>query len=59
VDFPARDSGGVYLNEVNTILGFTTIAYASSGRRVDSTSAPRRLIALALEHGQQKLRISM
>jgi len=65
VDFLlARDSGVLYLNEVNTIPGFTTIGmyaklWAASG--LDFPHLVDRLIALALErHGEkQKLRISM
>ena len=65
VDFLlARDSGVLYLNEVNTIPGFTTIGmyaklWAASG--LDFPRLVDRLIALALErHGEkQQLRTSM
>jgi D-alanine-D-alanine ligase len=65
VDFLlARESGVVYLNELNTIPGFTTIGmyskmWAASG--VDFPTLLDRLIALALErHGaKQQLRTSM
>jgi D-alanine-D-alanine ligase len=65
VDFLlARDSGVLYLNEVNTIPGFTTIGmyaklWAASG--LDFPHLVDRLIALALErHAEkQQLRTSM
>jgi D-alanine-D-alanine ligase len=65
VDFLlARDSGVLYVNEVNTIPGFTTIGmfaklWAASG--VDFPHLVDRLIALALErHGdKQRLRTSV
>jgi D-alanine-D-alanine ligase len=65
VDFLlAGDSGALYLNELNTIPGFTTISmyskmWAASG--VSYTQLLDRLIALALErHGEkQTLRTSM
>jgi D-alanine-D-alanine ligase len=64
VDFLlARGSGALYLNEINTIPGFTTISmyaklWAASG--LDYASLVDRLIALALErHGEkQRLRTS-
>ena len=65
VDFLlAGDSGVLYLNEVNTIPGFTTISmyaklWAASG--LDFPALLDRLIALALErHAEkQQLRTSM
>jgi D-alanine-D-alanine ligase len=65
VDFLlARDSGVLYVNEVNTIPGFTTIGmfakmWAASG--VDFPHLVDRLIALALERhrDKQQLRTSM
>jgi D-alanine-D-alanine ligase len=65
VDFLlARDSGVLYVNEVNTIPGFTTIGmfakmWAASG--VDFPHLVDRLIALALERHRdnQQLRTSM
>jgi D-alanine-D-alanine ligase len=58
VDFLlARDSGVLYLNEVNTIPGFTTISmfaklWAASG--VDYPRLIDRLVALALERHTEK-----
>ena len=58
VDFLlARDDGKLYLNEVNTIPGFTTISmyaklWAASG--VDYPALLDRLIALALERHAEK-----
>jgi D-alanine-D-alanine ligase len=65
VDFLlARDSGVLYVNEVNTIPGFTTIGmfakmWAASG--VDFPHLVDRLIALAIERHREKqqLRTSM
>ena len=65
VDFLlARDSGVVYVNEVNTIPGFTTIGmfakmWAASG--LDFPHLVDRLIALAIERHREKqqLRTSM
>jgi D-alanine-D-alanine ligase len=65
VDFLlARDTGVLYLNEVNTIPGFTTIGmfakmWAASG--LDFPHLVDRLIALALERhrDKQQLRTSM
>jgi D-alanine-D-alanine ligase len=65
VDFLlARDSGMLYLNEVNTIPGFTTIGmfaklWAASG--LDFPHLVDRLIVLALERhrDKQQLRTSM
>jgi D-alanine-D-alanine ligase len=65
VDFLlAGDSGTLYLNELNTIPGFTTISMYSKMWEASGLSYPRlldRLIALALErHGEkQLLRASM
>ena len=65
VDFLlAGDSGVLYLNEVNTIPGFTTISMYSKMWEASGVSYPQlldRLIALALErHGEkQQLRTSM
>jgi D-alanine-D-alanine ligase len=65
VDFLlARDSGVLYLNEVNTIPGFTTIGMYSKLWAASGLEFPRlldRLIALAIErHGdKQHLRTSM
>ena len=65
VDFLlAGDSGMVYLNELNTIPGFTTISMYSKMWAASGLSYPAlldRLIALALErHGEkQQLRTSM
>jgi len=64
VDFLlARDSGGLYLNEVNTLPGFTTISmyaklWAASG--LDYPALLDRLIQLALERhaARQSLRTS-
>jgi D-alanine-D-alanine ligase len=58
VDFLlARDSGRLYVNEVNTIPGFTTISmyaklWAASG--VPYPALLDRLIALALERHAEK-----
>jgi D-alanine-D-alanine ligase len=65
VDFLlARDSGVLYLNEVNTIPGFTTISMYSKMWEASGLSYPKlldRLIALALERhaAKQHLRTSM
>jgi D-alanine-D-alanine ligase len=65
VDFLlAGDSGVVYLNELNTIPGFTTISMYSKLWEATGVSYPQvldRLIALALErHAEkQQLRTSM
>jgi D-alanine-D-alanine ligase len=65
VDFLlARDSGMLYLNEVNTIPGFTTISMYSKMWEASGLPYPRlldRLIALALERhaDKQQLRTSM
>jgi D-alanine-D-alanine ligase len=65
VDFLlARDTGILYLNEVNTIPGFTTIGMYSKLWAASGLEFPRlidRLIALALErHAEkQQLRTSM
>jgi D-alanine-D-alanine ligase len=65
VDFLlARDTGTLYLNEVNTIPGFTTIGMYSKLWAASGLEFPRlidRLIALALErHAEkQQLRTSM
>ena len=65
VDFLlAGDSGMLYLNEVNTIPGFTTISMYSKLWAATGVSYPQlldRLIALALErHAEkQQLRTSM
>jgi D-alanine-D-alanine ligase len=65
VDFLlARDTGVLYLNEVNTIPGFTTIGMYSKLWAASGLDFPRlldRLIALAVErHGEkQHLRTSM
>ena len=65
VDFLlAGDSGILYLNEVNTIPGFTTISMYSKLWAASGLAYPQlldRLIALALErHGEkQSLRTSM
>lgn len=65
VDFLlARDSGVLYLNEVNTIPGFTTISMYSKMWEASGLSYPQlidRLIALAIErHGEkQQLRTSV
>jgi D-alanine-D-alanine ligase len=58
VDFLlARDSGTVYLNEINTIPGFTTISmysklWAASG--LEYPALLDRLIALAFERHAEK-----
>ena len=65
VDFLlARDSGVLYLNELNTLPGFTTIGmysklWAATG--VDFPSLIDRLIQLALERhaDKQRLRTTM
>ena len=65
VDFLlARESGVVYVNELNTIPGFTTISMYSKMWAASGLPYPAlldRLIALALErHGEkQQLRTSM
>jgi len=65
VDFLlARDTGILYLNEVNTIPGFTTIGMYSKLWAASGLEFPRlidRLIALALERHAEKqlLRTSM
>jgi len=65
VDFLlARDTGVLYLNEVNTIPGFTTISMYSKMWEASGVSYPSlidRLIALAIErHAEkQQLRTSM
>jgi len=65
VDFLlARDSGVLYLNEVNTIPGFTTISMYSKMWEASGLAYPAlldRLIALALERhaAKQRLRTSM
>ncbi|MEO8260861.1 MAG: D-alanine--D-alanine ligase family protein [Acidobacteriota bacterium] len=65
VDFLlARDSGIVYVNELNTIPGFTTISMYSMMWAASGLAYPAlldRLVALALErHGEkQRLRTSM
>jgi D-alanine-D-alanine ligase len=65
VDFLlAGDSGMLYVNEVNTIPGFTTISMYSKLWEASGLSYPAlldRLIALALErHAEkQQLRISV
>jgi D-alanine-D-alanine ligase len=64
VDFLlARKTGEIFLNEVNTIPGFTTISmfsqlWAATG--VDYSALLDRLIALALERhsAKQQLRTS-
>jgi len=61
VDFLlARTTGALYLNEINTIPGFTTISmyaklWAASG--VDYASLLDRLIALALDRHREKQRL--
>ena len=65
VDFLlAGDSGTLYVNEVNTIPGFTTISMYSKMWAASGLAYPAlldRLIALAIErHGdKQQLRTSM
>ena len=65
VDFLlARESGVVYLNEVNTIPGFTTISMYSKMWEASGLSYPAlidRLIDLALERhaAKQQLRTSL
>jgi D-alanine-D-alanine ligase len=65
VDFlMARDSGEMYLNEVNTIPGFTTISMYPKMWEASGLAYPElldRLIQLALErHAEkQKLRTSI
>ncbi len=58
VDFLlARDSGMLYLNEVNTIPGFTTISMYSKMWEASGLSYPRlldRLITLAVERHAEK-----
>ena len=60
----AGDSGNLYVNEVNTIPGFTTISMYSKMWEASGLSYPAlldRLIALALERhaDKQQLRTSM
>jgi D-alanine-D-alanine ligase len=62
--FLARDSGHIFLNEVNTIPGFTTISMYPKMWEASGLSYPElidRLIRLALErHGEkQQLRTSI
>ena len=65
VDFLlARGTGQIFLNEVNTIPGFTTISmysklWAATG--VDYPTLLERLVSLALERhaGKQQLRTSL
>ena len=65
VDFLlAGDSGVLYLNELNTIPGFTTISMYAKLWEASGLSYPQlldRLIALAIErhHDKQQLRTSM
>jgi D-alanine-D-alanine ligase len=65
VDFlVAGDSGTIYLNEVNTIPGFTTISMYAKLWEASGLPYPAlldRLIALALDRhaDKQKLRTSM
>src|SRR4029077_7941061 len=65
VDFLlARDTGLLYLNEVNTIPGFTTISMYSKLWEASGVSYPAlldRLIDLAIERhrDKQRLRTSM
>jgi D-alanine-D-alanine ligase len=65
VDFLlARDTGVLYLNEVNTIPGFTTIGMFAKLWAASGLAFPRlvdRLIELALERhrDKQQLRTSM
>ncbi len=65
VDFLlARDTGVLYLNEVNTIPGFTTISMYSKMWEASGLSYPQlidRLIALAIERhaAKQQLRTTM
>ncbi len=65
VDFLlARDTGVLYLNEVNTIPGFTTISMYSKMWEASGLPYPKlidRLIALAIERhtAKQRLRTSM
>jgi D-alanine-D-alanine ligase len=65
VDFLlARDSGTLYLNELNTIPGFTTISMYAKMWDASGVSYPAlldRLIGLAIErHGEkQRLRTSV
>ena len=65
VDFLlAADTGVLYLNELNTIPGFTTISMYSKMWAASGLSYPKlldRLIALALERHSEKqqLRTSM
>jgi len=65
VDFLlARDTGMLYLNEVNTIPGFTTISMYAKMWEASGLSYPKlidRLIALAIERhaAKQRLRTSM
>jgi D-alanine-D-alanine ligase len=65
VDFlVSRDTGAVFVNEVNTIPGFTTISmysklWAASG--LDYAALLDRLLSLALERhaAKQQLRTSL
>ena len=65
VDFLlSRGTGQIFLNEVNTIPGFTTISmysklWAATG--VDYPTLLERLVSLALERhaGKQQLRTSL
>jgi D-alanine-D-alanine ligase len=65
VDFLlARGTGQIFLNEVNTIPGFTTISmysklWAATG--LDYPTLLERLVSLALERhaGKQQLRTSL
>jgi D-alanine-D-alanine ligase len=65
VDFLlARDTGALFLNEVNTIPGFTTISMYPKMWEASGLPYPRlldRLIQLALERhaGKQRLRTSV
>ena len=55
--FIARDSGDIFLNEVNTIPGFTTISMYPKMWEASGVSYPElidRLIALALERHAEK-----
>ena len=55
--FIARDSGDIFLNEVNTIPGFTTISMYPKMWEASGLSYPElidRLIALALERHAEK-----
>ena len=55
--FLARDTGKIYLNEVNTIPGFTTISMYPKMWEASGLSYPElidRLITLALERHAEK-----